>query len=71
LGTACQIVVRDLMRVFIERHRRAREYESLRGSVVAARARTAVGQYTSAKAVEARVVERRAALRPKGRGAGA
>jgi len=63
-------VVRDLMREFVERQRKAREYDAfLRAKVDTARAQIASGQVASSADVEARFDARRAALRSKAGGA--
>lgn len=63
-------VVRELMREFIERQQKAREYDAfLQAKVNTARAQIASGQYASADDVEARFAARRAELGAKAGGA--
>ena len=64
--TASQ-AVRDLMREYIDRHRRADEYATfLSVKVERARAQVAAGRYAAAADVEARFREHRAAARDAG-----
>lgn len=57
-------VVRELMREFIDRENRAREYEAfLHAKVGAARAQVAAGQVSGSAEVEARATARRDAAR--------
>lgn len=57
-------VVRDLMREFIDRQKKAREYdEFLRAKVELARSQIEQGHFGSQDEVEARAVQRRAKLR--------
>lgn len=59
-------VVRELMREYVERQRRAREYEVfLQAKIDRARMQIATGEVTTSTEVEARFAARRAALRAK------
>lgn len=65
-------ILRELMREFVQRQRRAREYEDfLRGKVADAREQIHAGDYVSADDVETRSAARRAQLLAKVGSAGA
>lgn len=65
-------IVRELMREFIERQRKAREYDAcLRAKVDTARAQFVSGLYASDADVGARCAARRVALRAEAGGADA
>ena len=62
-------VVRELMREFVDRQQKARDYQAfLHAKVDTARAQIAAGEVADSAAVEGRAATRRTALRAKAKG---